>query len=77
MKTKEFNNLKVGQTVYLSNGNGGQVSKINRTTKRVDAIGLGNDIFWRFIHKKRLESGRGFLCGACGSYEVVEKMEFR
>ena len=76
MKTTEFNNLKVGDVVYSRMGYGGAVSEINRTTKRISAIGVGNDILWRWLHLKRKENAVNFtLCGFCDEYEVVERAE--
>ena len=75
MKTKEFDNLKVGGFVYNKKSMCGQVSEINRTRKRISVIGLGNDIFWRYLHVKRPKNATsGCMCGICGNYEIVEKM---
>ena len=77
MKIREFNNLKIGQMVYSRDGMGGQVSKINRTTKRISGIGIGNDIYWRFLQIKRPKNA--VSSGSCGTFcefHIVEKMEF-
>lgn len=77
MKIKEFDNLKIGSFVYVKDGMGGQVSKINRTTKRISGIGIGNDIFWRNIHTRRPKNAISHgICGVCCEYHIVERMEF-
>jgi hypothetical protein len=78
MKKNEFDTLRVGDSLYSKDGFCGQVTKINRTTERISAIGLGNNVYWKYLHKNLPKGVKlGGIMGISREYDIIETMEFK